>query len=162
MLYRRNHPAMVVCTPDDEETRCPSLRTTRQIALAFCDNYTKGAWDSLADLLAEEFRWRSIASRRRQSATLAEVPLMNTEPGYDKKQTLDIFRSTQEMCVDGRFDLIPEAFTCEDERVAVEATGYAVSKQNGRIYDNRYHHLMRIRERKIVELARVSRHPSRF
>ena len=130
----------------------PLIEDNKKIAVAFCNSYTKGAWDSLADLLAEEFRWRSIASQRRQSATLAEVPLMNTEPGYDKKQTLDIFRSTQEMCVDGRFDLIPEAFTCEKERVAVEARGYAVHKQNGRIYDNRYHHLMRIREGKIVEL----------
>jgi ketosteroid isomerase-like protein len=124
----------------------------KQIALAFCDNYTKGAWDGLGDLLAKEFRWRPIASRRRQSPILAEVPLMNSEPGYDKKETLEIFRSTQQMCVDGRFDLIPNAFTCEGERVAFEAAGYAVSKANGRIYDNKYHHLMRVRQGKIVEL----------
>src|ERR1700735_4966915 len=124
----------------------------RQIALAFCENYTKGAWNRLADLLAEDFRWRSIASQRRQSSILTEVPLLNSEPGCGKKEAIDIFRSTQEMCVDGRFDLIPIAFTCEDERVAFEATSYAVNKQNGRIYDNRYHHLMRIREGKILEL----------
>jgi ketosteroid isomerase-like protein len=124
----------------------------REIALAFCDNYTKGAWNSLAELLADHFRWRSIASQRRQSPILTDVPLMNSESGYGKEETLDIFRSTQEMCVDGRFDLIPNAFTCEDERVAFEATSYAVNKRNGRIYDNRYHHLMRIREGKIVEL----------
>jgi ketosteroid isomerase-like protein len=124
----------------------------KQIALAFCDNYTNGAWNKLADLLAEDFRWKSIASQRRQSPILTNIPLMNSEPGYGKKETLDVFRSTQEMCVDGRFDLIPHAFTCEDERVAFEATSYAVNKQNGRIYDNRYHHLMRIRERRIVEL----------
>jgi hypothetical protein len=129
-----------------------SISGNKQIALAFCQNYTKGAWDELADLLDDDFRWKSIASQRRQSSVLTGIPPLNTEPGYDKKDTLSIFRQTQEMCVDGRFDLIPDEFTCEAERVAFEATGYAVSKQNGRIYDNRYHHLMRIRRGKIVEL----------
>ena len=129
-----------------------TIDENKQIALAFCRHYSTGHWDALGDLLDEGFRWRAISSERRQSPVLAHVPTLNSTSGYDKQETLAIFRTTQEMCLGGRFDLLPEAFTCEGDRVAFEATGYAVNKQNGRVYDNRYHHLMRIRDGKIVEL----------
>jgi uncharacterized protein len=63
-----------------------------------------------------------------------------------------VFKRTLGNCVDSRFDLTPEGFTCEGDRVAFEAASYAVNKQNGRVYDNRYHQLMRIRDGKIHEL----------
>jgi ketosteroid isomerase-like protein len=124
----------------------------KKLAAAFCDLYTKGDWDALAELLSDDFIWKAVASQRRQSPVLAGVPPLNESPGYDKQETLAVFRNTQEMCVDGRFDLTPAAFTSEGDRVAFEATGYAVNKVNGRVYDNRYHHLMRVRDGKIVEL----------
>ena len=129
-----------------------AIEENKQIALAFCRHYSTGHWDALGDLLDDGFRWRAISSERRQSPVLAHVPALNSTSGYDKQETLAIFRTTQEMCLGGRFDLLPEAFTCEGDRVALEATGYAVNKQNGRVYDNRYHHLMRIRDGRIVEL----------
>ena len=126
--------------------------SNKELATAFCELYTAGDWDHLANLLDDEFRWKAIASQRRQSELLATAPALNESPGYDKNQTMAVFRNTQQMCVDGRFDLIPIAFTCEGDRVAFEATGYAVNKKNGRVYDNRYHHLMKMRDGKIVEL----------
>lgn len=129
-----------------------AIDENKRVAIAFCQHYTRGHWDALADLLDDGFRWRAITSQRRQSPVLAHVRPLNAASGYDKQETLAIFRNTQEMCLDGRFDLLPEAFTCEGERVAFEATGYAVNKQNGRVYDNRYHHLMRVRDGQIMEL----------
>jgi ketosteroid isomerase-like protein len=78
--------------------------------------------------------------------------MLNASPGWTKSETIDIFRQTQQNCVDGRFDLTPLSFTAEGDRVAFEAIGYAVNKANGRVYDNRYHHLLVCHDGRIVEM----------
>jgi ketosteroid isomerase-like protein len=127
----------------------PDLEANRAVVRAFCEHYTNAAWDSVADLLADDFRWQVPTSQRRQSAVLADVPLFNESPGRTKAETIQVFKDTQANVVDGRFDLTPVAFTAEGDRVAFEATSYAVNKYNDRIYDNRYHHLMVVRDGKI-------------
>jgi uncharacterized protein len=128
------------------------LEASRTIVKAFCDLYTEGDWDGIGALLTEDFRWKAVTSQRRQSPTLAGVSGMNSDPGRTKEEALEIFRATQKNCVDGRFDLTPLSFTAEGDRVAFEAESYAVNKANGRIYDNRYHHLMVLRDGQIAEL----------
>jgi ketosteroid isomerase-like protein len=124
----------------------------KAVAALFCDLYSRAAWDELATLLDDEFRWRVPTSQHRQSPHLVGAPRLNESPGWTKDETIAIFRRTHEMVADGRFDLTPVSFTAEADRVAFEAVGHAVNNANGRVYDNRYHHLMTVRDGKIVEL----------
>jgi ketosteroid isomerase-like protein len=124
----------------------------KRVVKTFCDLYTRGRWEDLGELLADDFRWKAITSQRRQSPMFVDVPPMNSDPGFTKHETLEIFRTTQKACVDGRFDLTPLSFTAEGNRVAFEAESFAINRDNGRTYDNRYHHLMTFREGKIIEL----------
>lgn len=129
-----------------------ALEANKAIAREFCQRYTAGDWEGVAALFADDFRWQVPTSRRRQSTTLANAPVLNESPGWTKDETLAIFRGTQESVVDGRFDMEIVSMIAEDDRVAFEALSSAVNKHNGRIYDNRYHHLMTIREGLIVSL----------
>jgi ketosteroid isomerase-like protein len=124
----------------------------KQLAADFCRLYTEGAWDELEKLLAEDFRWRQPTSQRRHSPQLAAAPTLNAGPGWTKQETLAIFRQTVASCVGGRFDLVPVTMTAEEDRVSVEATGYAVNAANQRVYDNRYHHLFVCRDGMLAEL----------
>jgi ketosteroid isomerase-like protein len=130
-----------------------SLESNKAIALAFCDHFTSGDMSALSDLLAEDFRWRAPTAQIRNSAQLKDVPPLNSDPGLTKSQSIEIFVFARSRCVGGAFSLTAVSLTGEDDRVALEAEGYAVNKFNGRIYDNHYLHLMRIRGRQIVELT---------
>jgi ketosteroid isomerase-like protein len=123
-----------------------------EVVLEFCQRYTAGDWDGLGALLDDDFRWKTVTSGLRQSSAVADAPILNGDPGYTKAETLAVFRQTQESSVDGRFDLIPVAWTAEGDRVALEATSHAVNAANGRVYDNRYHHLFVVRDGLITEL----------
>jgi uncharacterized protein len=122
-----------------------ALEVNKQVVRDWCECYTRGDWDGVANFMTQDFRWQVPTSQRRQSAATANVPLMNESPGWTKRETIQIFKDTQSRVVDGRFDLTPVAFTAEGDRVAFEATSYAVNATNGRIYDNRYHHLMMVK-----------------
>ncbi|MDQ1429902.1 MAG: methylmalonyl-CoA/ethylmalonyl-CoA epimerase [Actinomycetota bacterium] len=124
----------------------------KALARAFCDTFTRGDWDALAELLADDFRWLAPTSARRQSPQLVDAPVLNRSPGWTREETLQIFRETKENSVDRRFDLTPVSFTAEEDRVAVEALGYAVNAANGRTYDNRYHHLFTCRKGLLTQL----------
>jgi ketosteroid isomerase-like protein len=125
------------------------LEANREVVREWCARYTVGDWEGLAALMTDDFRWQVPTSQRRQSEVTALVPLMNESPGWTKDQTIQIFRDTQSRVIDGQFDLTPVALTAENDRVAFEATSYAVNAANGRVYENRYHHLMRVREGQI-------------
>jgi ketosteroid isomerase-like protein len=129
-----------------------AARGNKRLARSFCETYTSADWAGLAELLADDFRWRQPTSSRRQSPVLAAAPVLNADPGYTKDETLDIFRNTVKGCVDERFDLEPITLTAEGDRVSVEARGYAVNAANGRTYDNRYHHLFVCHAGRITEL----------
>jgi ketosteroid isomerase-like protein len=126
--------------------------SNKEVVEAFCAAYTDGDWDRVGELLAEDFRWVVPTSQRRQSAALADAPVLNESPGWTRDETLAIFRDTQLRAVDGRFDLVPLTSTAEDDRVALEARSSAVNAANGRVYENRYHHLFRCRDGRIVEM----------
>jgi uncharacterized protein len=126
-----------------------ALDTNKEVVRVWCSAYTAGDWDGLAALMTDDFRWQVPTSQRRQSELTANVPLMNESPGWTKNETIQIFKDTQSRVVDGRFDLTPVAFTAEADRVAFEATSYAINATNGRIYENRYHHLMVVKDGKI-------------
>jgi ketosteroid isomerase-like protein len=130
----------------------PAPEANKALARRFCAAYTDADWDVLARLLHDDFRWRAPSARHRDSAQLIHAPVLNDDPGYTKAETLEIFRQTSARCVDGRFDLTPVVLTAEDERVAMEAVGYAVSAANGRVYDNRYCHVFTCRDGTLVEL----------
>jgi uncharacterized protein len=128
------------------------LEENKALVDEFCRAYTAGSWDRVEELCTEDFRWRVPTSQRRQSALFAEFTVLNEDPGWTRAETLAIFRRTQATCVDGRFDLTPVAFTAEGDRVALEARAYAVNASNGRVYDNRYHHVFVCRGGRIVEM----------
>jgi uncharacterized protein len=126
--------------------------SNKEVVRAFCAAYTDGDWDRVGELLADDFRWVVPTSQRRQSAALADAPVLNESPGWTRDETLAIFRDTQLRSVDGRFDLVPLTSTAEDDRVALEARSSAVNAANGRVYENRYHHLFTCRDGRIVEM----------
>ncbi len=128
------------------------IEANKALARAFFDLFNASDWVGLGDLLAPDFRWSAIASQRRHSEAVAAAPTLNSSPGYTRSETLDVFRATKENCVDGRFDITVIALTAEGDRVAVEAEAHAVNRANGRVYDNRYHHLMAIRDGLVHEL----------
>jgi hypothetical protein len=78
--------------------------------------------------------------------------------GVDARGALAIYRETQRRCIDDRFDLIPVALTAERDRVALEATSSAVNAANGRVYENRYHHVFTLSGRRDRRDARVPGH----
>ncbi len=124
----------------------------RRVALQFCTLYSAGDWESLGRLLADDFRWRQLSSQHRQSPGLVDAPRLNEDPGYTKAQTIQIFSTTKDRCLGKAFSLTAVETTCEGDRVALEAVGHAVNEANGRVYDNRYHHLFTIRRGQIHEL----------
>ena len=126
--------------------------SNKRLAGDFCRLYSEGDWPALAGLFADDFRWRQLTSQRRQSPELANLPKLNTDSGWSKAETMAIFEQTVDRCVNKRFDLTPVSMTAEQDRVAVEAVGYAINSANNRVYDNRYHHLFVCRDGLIVEL----------
>ena len=128
------------------------LEQNKTLARQFSEFFNDGSWDKLAEILDENFRWVAVVSARRQSPALAQVPPMNGPPGYSKSETLEIFKATKDNCVDKRFDFTLVDLTAEGDRVAFEAEAYAVNKANGRVYDNRYHHLITCSNGKITAL----------
>jgi ketosteroid isomerase-like protein len=129
-----------------------SAPTNKDLAMAFCEAYSQGDWPRLERLCTPDFRWRVPTSQRRQSELLRHAPVMNADPGWTRQEMLTIFQQTKERCVDGAFALTPVTITAEGDRVSVEATGYAVRAENGRVYDNRYHYLFVCRSGEIAEL----------
>jgi hypothetical protein len=128
------------------------IEANKRLATAFCEAFSQGDWARIEDLCADDFRWRAPTSQRRQSAALQQAPLLNADPGWSRSEMLTIFRDTKERCDDGIFSLTPVTITAEEDRVCVEAVGNAVSALNGRMYDNRYHHLFVCRSGKLAEL----------
>jgi len=124
----------------------------KDLVREFCRAFSAGDWDRIEELCSPEFPWKVPTSQRRQSSALAGAPLLNEEPGWTRAETLAIFRDLQQSCVDGRFDLIPIAFTAEGDRVAVEATSSAINAANGRVYENCYHHVFICRDDAIAEM----------
>ena len=129
-----------------------NVAANKALAIGFCDAFSRGDWDRIEHLCADDFRWRAPTSGRRQSDLLRAAPLLNAEPGWTRTEMLGIFRDTKSRCRGGVFELTPVTVTGEDNRVCVEAVGNAVRADNGRIYDNRYHHLFICRAGKLAEL----------
>jgi uncharacterized protein len=128
------------------------VEENKELVREFCRAYTAGDWDRVAELFTEDFRWKVPTSQRRQSVLFADLERFNEDPGWTRVETIATFRQTQQAVVDGRFDLTPVAFTAEGDRVALEATSYAVNAANGRVYENRYHHAFTCRDGRIAEM----------
>jgi uncharacterized protein len=128
------------------------LQANKALVRGFCEAYTAADWTRIQELLTDDFRWKVIASKARQSRMLKDAPVFNTEPGYTKAETLAIFSQTQENVLDGAFTLMVTSMTAEDDRVAAECSSHAVNRENGRVYDNRYHSLFVCRGQQIAEM----------
>jgi ketosteroid isomerase-like protein len=85
----------------------------KNLVREFCQAFSDGDWDRIEELCSPEFRWKVPTSQRRQSSALVAAPLLNEDPGWTREEMLVIFRDLQRGCVDGRFDLVPIAFTAE-------------------------------------------------
>ena len=117
-----------------------SLEDNKRIARSFFERLhardVQGALDTLSDDVSY---W--IVGRRDV------IPSSGT---HNKERMTRMFAAMMERFVNG-MDMTVKNAIAEGDQVALEVEGYGPLK-NGRVYNNQYHVLMRIRGSKIVEV----------
>jgi uncharacterized protein len=111
-----------------------SVEENKRIAAAFFENLSSGNGAAVMNALADTATWW-IAGNFAQSGTKT------------KQQFAELVGSLAPR-IDGPLTIKTTGVTAEGDRVAVEAESHAKMK-NGKVYQNKYHFLLVIREGKI-------------
>ena len=102
-----------------------STEQNKRVVLQFIDHLVKQDYEGLSDILSESFTW-VIPSR---SDALAKLPLRR-----DKALSLQRMKAQRDQQREG-MRLTPLAWTCEGDRVALEAEG-TITWDSGKVYNN--------------------------
>jgi ketosteroid isomerase-like protein len=101
----------------------------------FLEHFSSGDVEKTMALFADDATWWVAGT----------MPISGT---YGKAAFTKLLGGVLETCT-GPIVIRPLAFTCEGERVAVEAESFAQTRK-GRIYNNLYHFLFTVRDGKIA------------
>ena len=114
-----------------------SAEDNKNVVLGLLEAMSAGNQSAVANALADSATWWVAGS----------FPLSGT---MTKAKFCELFSNVGN-ATDGGLRLTCKAMTAEGDRVAVEAESYAKLK-NGRIYNNQYHFLFVVRDRKIHQV----------
>lgn len=109
-------------------------KESRELVEKFMDVFSSGDIVSLLKMMSEDATWW-VAGTLEISKT------------YAKQEFGELLESMAKLC-EGPIKLTPIAFTCDEQRVAVETESYAETK-SGKIYNNRYHFLFILKDGRI-------------
>jgi uncharacterized protein len=114
-----------------------SVEENKKIAAAFFENLSSGNGAAVMNALADTATWW-LAGNFPQAGTKT------------KKEFAELVGSLGPK-IDGPLTVKPTGVTAEGDRVAVEAESHAKMK-NGKVYQNKYHFLLEIRDGKIQKV----------
>jgi uncharacterized protein len=114
-----------------------SAEDNKKIVAKFFEDMSAGNGPAILGALADTATWWVAGS----------FPLSGTKT---KAQFAELVGSLGKN-IDGGLRVTPTGLTAEGERVAVEAESYARMK-NGKLYQNKYHFLLVIRDGKIQQV----------
>lgn len=113
----------------------------KKIVTDFFDAFAKGDRETASDLLDEAVVWQAMG-------TVGGDPMSIMR---NKKEIGDLLVKMKQDIQDG-LTLTPLAWTCENDRVALEMEGKGVVMATGKSYDNFYHFLIELEGGKIVKI----------
>ena len=111
-----------------------TTQANRQLVTRFFEDFSAGKYEDALAMMADSATWW----------VAGDFPLSGTRT---KREFAELLGQVTTMAPRG-LRLTPTAFTCEGDRVAVEAESYA-EISNGKLYSNRYHFLIEVRDGKI-------------
>ena len=111
-----------------------SIEENKEVVVEFLRRFSAGQFESAFDLLADDATWWVAGN----------FPLSGTR---SKTDMAELVKGIVENMPSG-LTLTPKVMTAEEERVAVEVESYGKHK-NGRIYNNKYHFLFTVKDKKI-------------
>lgn len=114
-----------------------SVEENKKVVVRLMEAFSAGKMDEVLGLLDESATWWVAGN----------FPLSGTR---DKRAFAELVGGLGGT-VEGAIKLTPKAFTCDGDRVAVEAESYATLK-NGRVYNNHYHFLFEVRGGKVQKV----------
>lgn len=130
---------MLRCNQVSESTK-NDLATTKQLALTFLDHCFKGNMDEAIAMLAPDATWWVLGNPDK-------VKVSGTR---DMTQIVRFLKNVRRGFPEGlQAEIL--GVTAEGERVAVEASSTA-RMSNGQPYSNRYHFLVKVRDRRVTEM----------
>ena len=111
-----------------------STEANKKVVTEFWEAFSAGKAEDALAMLAEDATWWIAGN----------FPLSGTRT---KQEFIELGEQLAPVAPNG-FRVTPTAFTAEGDRVAVEAESYG-EMANGKIYNNRYHFLIEVRDGKI-------------
>ena len=155
------------------------INANKALVRLFVDTMVRHDYAAIESLLHPDFIWNTAITgdddanelRPMQSRSLSGKALPYWKPRLDRAEALAVFKKTFEGQYEGsmgepsdketakpvqvkddthrmRMDVL--SLTAEEDRVAMEAESHVLHPSNGRVYNNFYHNLFRIRDGKIV------------
>lgn len=107
----------------------------KQIVTRFLELFSSGAVTETMAMMTDDATWWVAGT----------MPISGT---YDKAAFTHLLSGVLETCT-GPIQITPRTFTVEGDRVALEAESYTQTR-NGRIYNNLYHFVFKLRDGKIA------------
>lgn len=114
-----------------------SVEDNKRLILGFFENLSAGKGEAVMGALADNATWW-VQGNFALSGTKTKAEFATLVGGLGSK-------------IDGGMRVTPKGITAEGDRVAVEAESHAKMK-NGKVYQNKYHFLLEIREGKIQKV----------
>jgi ketosteroid isomerase-like protein len=155
------------------------IEANKKLARQFIDNVVNHDFAAMDRLLHPSFMWITAVvrddapneMRKMQSKTLQGKNLHHAKPRLDRKESMAVFKAmfagdygsmsdpdraneapTQVPIEDDRYRIKMEVLglTAEEDRVAMEAESHVLNPVNGRLYNNLYHYLFRVKDGQIT------------
>ncbi|NKZ11379.1 hypothetical protein HGA11_10350 [Mycolicibacterium septicum DSM 44393] len=150
-----------------------NIAENKVLARRFIEIINKRSLPDMDELLHEDFVWNTAVApddgpnelRPLQSSRLKGTNLPHPKPRMNRPESMTFFAgifgtSTEGTDAEEAFEMTDEHghmhfdilnLTAEEDRVAVEATSTGIADpESGKVYNNFYHSLIRIRDSKVV------------
>jgi ketosteroid isomerase-like protein len=161
---------------EGERSMGHDIAANKELARQFIENINRHDYTAMDALLHPSFVWNTAVvpdnapneMRKMQSKMLQGKNLHHAKPRMNREESMKAFHDifignyNSAMRADAKSDAPPDrsddkhrihlkihGMTAEEDRVAMEAESYLVEPNTGRIYNNLYHYLFRIRDRQI-------------
>jgi ketosteroid isomerase-like protein len=155
------------------------IENNKRLAKQFIDNLNKHDYPAMDRLLHPTFVWNTAVTsdhgpnelRKMQSKTMQGKNLHHAKPRLNRAESMSIFKNLFEghygTSMNASSDAPSEApvpvhddkyrlrmdvlgLTAEEDRVAMEAESHVLNPTNGRLYNNFYHYLFRVKDGQIT------------
>jgi uncharacterized protein len=115
-----------------------SIEANKAVVVRFCELFTAGQTHAVLDLMTDDVKYWILGRR----------DIVPSAGEHSKNGMKRIFDAMSER-LGGALSFTPKSLIAEGDQVALEAESYGTLK-NGRVYNNRYHLRLTIRDGKIA------------